>query len=570
MKKSILRDWLPFIGFAVVLAVLLADSAAAALVAGRTRAANKWVDHTYQVLAELSALEATLASAERSQRGWLLTQQEYRLGEHNELLRQTEERLADIGALVADNPVQAENAKRLAEDFNAYKSQLRRINAVAADAGFDAARASLKEDLDRPARLAVREAIRSMRESETRILVERQGHQERLNAILLATLVSSGVLAVVVGVLAFGAAARQAAERAASQRAAVAASERLERTVAALEENNAHAALLAEMSETFQSCRTQEEGYRAIGGFIPRLLPRTSGAIYRHNASRNLVERTHAWGDKPPVRESFEPDCCWGLRRGRAHFFDPAEGGVCCDHFVDRSLPVTCIPMVAHGETIGVIAIRTHGAVRSVPPHWVATADQFSLAFAALALREKLSHLSLRDELTGLYNRRYLQETLPREMARARREGIPMSVAVLDVDHFKKFNDVHGHEAGDLVLETFGRILKERSRGDDVACRFGGEEFVLLMPGASADAARGRVEEIRAALSALQLSWLRQALPRVAASAGVACCPDHADSDEMLFRLADQALYAAKRNGRDRVEIATAGTSGTPMPLGGE
>jgi diguanylate cyclase (GGDEF)-like protein len=190
-----------------------------------------------------------------------------------------------------------------------------------------------------------------------------------------------------------------------------------------------------------------------------------------------------------------------------------------------------------------------------------AAAEQVGLALGNLRLMETLRGQSIRDSLTGLYNRRYLEESLAREIDRARRRGIPVAVLMLDVDHFKRFNDTHGHEAGDAVLANVGEVLKRLSRGEDVACRYGGEEFVLVLPECPTDVASRRAEEIREAVRQLPLRVRGDSIEGITVSIGVAGFPDHGDDGPTVVAAADAALYRAKAEGRDRVV-----TANRPLP----
>src|SRR5687767_10608798 len=171
-------------------------------------------------------------------------------------------------------------------------------------------------------------------------------------------------------------------------------------------------------------------------------------------------------------------------------------------------------------------------------------------------LVQDLQEQAVTDPLTGLLNRRFLQEFLPREVMKANRHGTSLAVIMVDLDFFKRINDAFGHEAGDLVLRKVAGTIKNTFRGSDVACRYGGEEFVLILPGATLDGARQKAEAIRVSIAGLELIQRERALGRVTASLGVAIYPDHgADADE-LVRAADAALYAAKEGGRNRVVVA--------------
>ncbi len=180
------------------------------------------------------------------------------------------------------------------------------------------------------------------------------------------------------------------------------------------------------------------------------------------------------------------------------------------------------------------------------------------MAGALQEREQKLHEQAISDPLTGLYNRRYLGEFLSRELVRARRSATPVAVVLIDLDRFKRINDTFGHEAGDRVLTAVGVLLKSKVRGSDIACRYGGEEFVLIMPQAGVDAANKRAEDIRSAVAALELNHGGKSLGRLTASFGIGLFPDHAGDIDSLLRVADVALYAAKGAGRNRVIIGSA------------
>jgi len=171
------------------------------------------------------------------------------------------------------------------------------------------------------------------------------------------------------------------------------------------------------------------------------------------------------------------------------------------------------------------------------------------------ALRE-LQEQVITDPLTRLLNRRYLREYLPRELIRAKRNRGSLAVVLIDIDHFKRINDTFGHEAGDLVLRTLGALLKDGVRASDIACRFGGEEFVVVLLDAAPEGARQKAEAMRAAVGKLDLNYRGETLGKITASMGVALYPDHADDADSLLRAADEALYRAKNSGRDRVVMS--------------
>ncbi|MEA5511240.1 GGDEF domain-containing protein [Crocosphaera sp. UHCC 0190] len=185
-----------------------------------------------------------------------------------------------------------------------------------------------------------------------------------------------------------------------------------------------------------------------------------------------------------------------------------------------------------------------------------AISKQIAISLANLKLRETLQYQSFRDALTGLFNRRYLEASIVREVHRVSRENQPLGIIMIDVDNFKKFNDTFGHEAGDLVLQTIGTFLKDNIRQSDIACRFGGEELTIILANASLENTKERAEQIRQGVKNLHLKYGDQSLGTITISLGVAVFPNHGETPEDLFHAADIALYQAKSQGRDRVVSA--------------
>jgi diguanylate cyclase (GGDEF)-like protein len=218
---------------------------------------------------------------------------------------------------------------------------------------------------------------------------------------------------------------------------------------------------------------------------------------------------------------------------------------------------------VVQGEHYGVLCLS--GQAIDMPAareRWERLAtmmsERLALTLANLHLRERLREQSVRDPLTGLFNRRYLDETLRREFRRAMRHSYPLGIVMLDVDYFKQFNDTYGHDGGDALLREVGRLLQSHIRGDDIACRYGGEEFTLVLPGASPHDTFRRAEHVRESVKSLMIEHHGQTLPPVSISAGVAVFPRHGLAGDMVLRAADGALLQAKAAGRDRVLVAAA------------
>ena len=327
-----------------------------------------------------------------------------------------------------------------------------------------------------------------------------------------------------------------------------------------LTQRSQRATLLAKMGELLQSCVSKDEAFAAALGFAPKIFPVTRGAVALLNPARNLAEVIGAWADCKLPLTVFEPHACWALRTGHPHLVVAGDTTARCAHAAGVQHTYLCIPILAQGEALGILHFQTTDQFPTVDESELSFkttfAGQLGLSIANIRLRDALRAQSIKDPLTGLYNRRYLEETLDREIRRAARSEQSLGILMLDLDHFKKFNDTHGHDAGDSVLREAGAFLTRSIRVEDVVCRFGGEEFVIVLPTATVDAARMRAERIRSKMRELTVLHQGQSLGMITVSIGVSVFPAHGTSPKELLAAADAALYRAKREGRDRVVSA--------------
>jgi len=339
-----------------------------------------------------------------------------------------------------------------------------------------------------------------------------------------------------------------------------------------LEQQSYEISQLNEMGDMLQLSRDLAETYGIIHSYLQKLFPGDSGVLFVFNHSRTVLEPVVSWGEGMESASEFSQKDCWALRRGRLHAVEDPSTGVLCRHVQDvLEGGYFCVPMIAQGEVLGLFHLRPE-SVRETPEEnrrplmegkkrlAMMLGEHTAMAMANLNLRETLRLQSIRDPLTGLYNRRYMEESLEREAYRAMRRGTPLGIAMLDIDHFKRFNDTHGHEAGDLILAEVGGLLKENVRREDIACRYGGEEFTLILPECSMDQLWARAEELRERVKRIRVRYRHQLLENLTISLGVAVFPDHGATFQDVLNQADAALYHAKKTGRDRT--ASANTQG--------
>jgi diguanylate cyclase (GGDEF)-like protein len=325
-----------------------------------------------------------------------------------------------------------------------------------------------------------------------------------------------------------------------------------------LHANNREVQLLIEVGDMLQSCLSMEEAYPVIAINGPQLLPGTSGGLYVHDAEKNLYGLASVWGGAPPSMTVFTAEDCWALRRGKVHMVNPASATLPCRHAPGDLGPGSlCIPLAATGKSIGLLHLTHCG--EEARGFALSVADRVGQALSNLMLRSDLRQLSIHDPLTTLFNRRYMEETLEMELRRAERKEHPIGFIMVDIDHFKAFNDGFGHAAGDAVLQSLGTLIRTNLRGGDIACRYGGEEFLLILPGASAEAACARAEDLRERVKKMVVRSADTTLGPVSISLGVSIYPDNGRTRDELLAAADAGLYEAKKGGRDRVVLAPHG-----------
>jgi len=354
---------------------------------------------------------------------------------------------------------------------------------------------------------------------------------------------------------------RDTSERYAADAALAAAHADVANRAEELERRNREIVTVSELGSLLQGCATEEEAYGVVARFARHLFAELPGAIYVRRQGA-LLDPVARWGALMDRQQIFGADECWALRRGLTHVGGVSQLQPSCLHLGAFTGEYVCVPMMAQSQSMGVIHLRRESASAAAGNdglRWEATrslaaafAEHVALALANIQLRDTLRHQSLRDPLTDLFNRRFFDDYVERELLRSARNRSPLSILMFDIDHFKQFNDDFGHAVGDAVLVELGLMLTTQLRGADVACRYGGEEFVAVLPDCPLADAAIRAERLLEKTRALRVTG---AVRAITVSIGVSAFPIHGATIQPLLEAADRALYAAKNSGRDRVEV---------------
>ena len=553
---------------ASTLAFLLLVAVAAATIFGVRLLAdsNRWVEHSHRVIEHIESSQAMLATSQAAARG-------YRLTSHPSL-REEFERTGPLALQAArglveasrDNPGQNARAKTLLEQSSLQLALTRQLIELQDSEGPAAAVQAMQPENLVAHMQELNAASEAMRVEEMRLLGERRATNQRNARLLLAFVLLSLAVSLATFWTLLVSLSRENRQKRALERETREALQGLQRSQAMTERLSEQRWALSEYTGMLQSAQNLDETMELTSSTFERLLPHLGGQCYVALPSRDFLESRASFG-QPAVGSSdaFAPGECWALRRGQPHH-NHRSGSVRCAHIEHgTSLAATatlCVPLTAHGETLGMLHASgpaDGGGSDNDGEIIELLGEQLAMAIANLQLRETLRQQSLRDPLTGLFNRRYFEESLRREMLRCERKGLPLALMLLDIDHFKAFNDSHGHSAGDAVLAQVGRTIASLVRAEDMACRYGGEEFTVVMPETDAASAVARAEAIGRTLAQTTISHNGVTLGPVTLSIGVAVFPDDGVTPEVLFEVADASLYRAKAEGSNRVLRASPG-----------
>lgn len=524
--------------------------------------ANAWVNHTFQTREQIVTTVGALRNAEAAQRAYLIGGDSARLAEVYATVPRVAEHMARLTALVSDNPAQTANASKLETLLGQRKDVMAQSLARYHARGPQTPQPDPQYALARDQDTEVDALAAGMIAQEEQLLAQRQHSSDA--TVALSRLLTLLAVALCFCVLAFALLLilREQRHRLSSERRVTRANVDLERSLDESRRLGDTLGQLSNLGHMLQGCRSLDEAALGLSATLARMFEGTRGSVNLINASQNLVAPVSHWGDAAATDTAFAPDECWALRLGHAYPEQTAfPSAFTCRHLhaepTSDARAQLCVPLLAQGSMLGTLVLLDDDAIGAeTRTAAIAAAEQISLAVANLRLQETLRTQSLRDPLTGLFNRRYLEVSLERDLTRAIRRNQPLAVLMLDVDHFKRFNDTHGHDAGDALLTQFGELLMATVRSEDVACRYGGEEFTIVLQEADAALALDRAEDICRAVRTLRVGYKNHDIGPVTVSIGIASYPQHGDSPEQLLRRADRALYAAKDGGRDRVCVA--------------
>jgi diguanylate cyclase (GGDEF)-like protein/PAS domain S-box-containing protein len=338
--------------------------------------------------------------------------------------------------------------------------------------------------------------------------------------------------------------------------------EALRLSLAEVRRNNLQMIDLNRMVDLLLVSETRQEAHGIVAERIGALFDGYTGGLAVQEEHAPGLRVIAAWGAAPSLLPRFWLSDCWALRRGEPFVATDPAHGIQCRHFATPPRHAyLCVPLAVRGETLGLLhlsapGMHSQGAIREGLGLAVRVSESLKLALSNLTLREALRKQAIYDSLTGLFNRHYLDETLRLALRHRWLSGEPLVVAMLDLDRFKRFNDDYSHEAGDVVLRAVGELLRGTLRASDLACRYGGEEFTVVMPDSTLNDARIRLDTLRQAVMQLHLGYQDRDLPAITVSIGVAAAqPKETDIAALLGR-ADAALYQAKKEGRNRVVVA--------------
>ncbi len=530
---------------------------------------NEWVLHTQQVIYSISNLWNKILEMQTYLREYVVTQNAIQAEKYSEANQLVFEQINQLMSLTKSNRYQFNHLKTLHALLKQQVTFFDEIITVRKNHGEEPARDVLASEKALYYTNEIHELVTALHDHELLLLDVRNKTYYDNSGKMLYYLALANIMALLLILLFFFLFNWQYTQTLRMEKSLQLANDKLMGKMTESKNHSQAISLLNLLSSTLQSCLTIHETFVPIATYSPRILPRTAGMLYLANPSRNYLDFAVLWGQPGIEEKIIASDQCWALRRGQIHRFYDSKTSIACNHSTGpKPLPASlCIPLQAQNDNVGLLYLqflntdRTEADFNQIANQQksliITFAEALASAIANIRLRETLRVRSIRDPLTGLYNRSYLEESFEREVQRANRSNSSLAVVMLDLDHFKRVNDAHGHEAGDLILAEVAKILLREIRKTDIACRYGGEEILLLMVDIrSQEEIYHRIEALRQLISNLTLIYHGKTLANISASFGVALMPEHGDTQSQLIEAADRALYFSKKNGRNQVTVA--------------
>jgi diguanylate cyclase (GGDEF)-like protein len=533
------------------LALLLVLTATAVLFGWRTEAMNRRLAEVHQTQQQANAILQAVVDAETGVRGFVITSNPDYLQPYYSGIDRVEDLLPAAGGNPVLTSARSAQGNKLIDLVAERETIMAQVVAAARAGGLDAARNAVTPGNGKRVMDEIRETLSDLNARLDQESASISAGAQRSAVLLSSLLVIALVMAIILSAAQYFLFQREIVRRGSVE--------------SDLQGKHKQIALLSQLADSLHSSNSRDESYEVIKAFAGDILGGTSGRLYVYNNSRDQLTLSAQWGldcINPGILEHFTPDECWALRRGKISVTSASTGHIQCRHVQSsQAFSYLCMPITGRGMTSGLLYLQSadpsgERAFDHVMMQARSFADQLSLALVNIELRERLQNMAIKDPLTELYNRRFLDEALSRELLIAERKKAKICVAMVDIDHFKKFNDTYGHPVGDVILKQVARHVANAVRRSDIVCRYGGEEMLLVMPDCELDEGVKKANAIREGIKALVLRSDGVELPSVTVSIGVALYPDHAVDRIDLVSCADQALYKAKKSGRDRVVVA--------------
>lgn len=528
------------------------------------------VTHALFVDKTIRDMMSQMLDAETGQRGYLLSGRAPYLQPYYTALAQMRQSRTALGSALSHEPSALEQLNVLDKAIAAKLQDLEHTVSLKSEGRSDEGVELILTDTANQTMNAVREALRSLETNQilrTNQQIAKDEREIRNNYLILAISVLVNLLLLAGLVQRFRNAVTQGD---ADQQVMDERNVELSRLLAEAATRNEQVQCLSGLNRFLQSCEDMDEAVGLLKQHLPSLMRSANGALYLMEAEQNQFSQSFTWGSKTYVA-SFAPGACWAARLGQPFRQPFQSGSASCAHLQsgqsDAHNNVQCLPLMAHGEWLGMVVLEAElvseqPEISEIEGSRRFAIEQVGLSIGNLKLRESLRQAAIRDVLTGLYNRRFFDESSQREVIRALRlqaQGnyAGLALMMIDIDHFKRFNDQYGHDVGDQVLREVAQVLQNQTRGSDVAARYGGEEFTIVLADITKELALGRAQRVREAVEKLVLRPSGKDVGVITISIGLAQFPANGSTVEDLLSAADKALYEAKNAGRNRVVVAT-------------